>query len=245
MRCVDTNGAVREEDFLGIDKENDKPTSFFEPERNSLRGSRPGPVQGLETKRLLGWALLVEGGAVLIAVVLGQFLGHPPWEKIAWNLSDVGLGVVVTLPLVCGLWLAVKYPLGPWGGLLRMMDQFVIPLFSRCRVWELGWIAFLAGVGEEMLFRGVLQDAAGEWFGVLGLEETAGLWLAVGVVSGLFGVLHWLTPFYALLAGLIGAYLGWWRIYSGNLLGPMVAHGVYDFIALVYLTKIRRRLSGP
>ena len=42
-----------------------------------------------------------------------------------------------------------------------------------------------------------------------------------------------------LLAGLIGLYLGWIWLASGNLLTPMVTHGVYDFLALAYLVKVR------
>ena len=106
-------------------------------------------------------------------------------------------------------------------------------------MWQLGVISFLAGLGEEMLFRGLLQDGLAHWLGnSFGLGEAAGLWLAVGLASTLFGLLHWISPFYALVAGLIGAYLGWWRVQSGNLLGPIVAHALYDFVALVYLTKL-------
>jgi hypothetical protein len=183
--------------------------------------------------------LLVEGGLVLAAGAVSWLIGPPVWQKIHPNLWDALLGALITLPLLAGLWWGVNYPWGPWRGLVRVLENLVIPIFAQCRVWQLGVISFLAGLGEEMLFRGLLQDGLAHWLGnSFGLGEAAGLWLAVGLASTLFGLLHWISPFYALVAGLIGAYLGWWRVQSGNLLGPIVAHALYDFVALVYLTKL-------
>jgi membrane protease YdiL (CAAX protease family) len=56
----------------------------------------------------------------------------------------------------------------------------------------------------------------------------------------LFGLLHFITPSYALFAGLTGLYLGGLWILTRNLLVPITAHGAYDFLALVYLTRVRR-----
>ena len=65
----------------------------------------------------------------------------------------------------------------------------------------------------------------------------------VGLIAGgvLFGLAHCITPTYALLAGLIGLYLGWLWIATGNLLVPITTHAVYVFLALVYLIRIRGR----
>jgi len=198
-------------------------------------------VPPLEPGAILRVGAAVEGGLLLLAVGLGWLIGQPIWAKIHWNVKDALAGAVLTGPLLAGLWLGVNYPWGPWGRLVRVLEQFVVPLFRRCGVWQLAAISLLAGVGEEVLFRGVFQDAAVQWLSGLWGQEV-GVWLAVGAVSAVFGLLHWISPFYALLAGLIGAYLGWQRIQSGNLLGPIVSHALYDFIALVYLTK--RRFAG-
>ena len=42
-----------------------------------------------------------------------------------------------------------------------------------------------------------------------------------------------------MLAGLIGLYLGWLWLAVGNLLVPIVVHALYDFVALMYLVKVR------
>jgi membrane protease YdiL (CAAX protease family) len=64
-----------------------------------------------------------------------------------------------------------------------------------------------------------------------------GPWAALALVSVLFGLVHPITPAYAVLATLAGAYLGWAYLASGNLLVPVLAHALYDFTALVYLLR--------
>jgi membrane protease YdiL (CAAX protease family) len=53
----------------------------------------------------------------------------------------------------------------------------------------------------------------------------------------IFGLLHPITPGYILIAGLMGAYLGGLWMLNGNLLTVMVAHALYDFVALVLLLR--------
>ena len=73
-------------------------------------------------------------------------------------------------------------------------------MFRRCTLAEFGIIALLAGVGEEMLFRGVLQGTISRW-----IRPEIGLVAA----SALFGLAHLITLMYALAASLMGIYLGW------------------------------------
>lgn len=175
-----------------------------------------------------------EGGLVLVAAALGWLLDQAPMPKIDWTPRGAALGTAAALPPLAFVFVCVRYPVWPWAGMVRAVDRMLVPLFRPCSAAELGMISLLAGLGEEMLFRGVLQDAAAGWIG-----GPYGVWIALAAVSALFGLLHWITPFYALAAGLIGAYLGWMWIATGNLLVPIAAHAVYDFVALVYLAKLR------
>jgi len=54
-----------------------------------------------------------------------------------------------------------------------------------------------------------------------------------------------LTPTYAILATLIGVYFGGLVLWTENLLPAIIAHGVYDFAALVYLTRVGSPVSRP
>jgi hypothetical protein len=138
--------------------------------------------------------------------------------------------------LVALLAICVYVPFRPLRDILHVIDQWVVPLFRPCSLGEMAVIAVLAGFGEEMLFRGVIQNALGGWLG-----GTTGLWAACGLASLLFGFAHAVSAAYAVLATLIGLYLGTLWIVTANLLVPVVAHGVYDFVALVYLVRLRVR----
>jgi len=180
-------------------------------------------------------AVLFEGGLIGVAVLLGWLLGHAPWPKIQWTVQGAAWGVAASLPLMALLLACVKLPLRPWAGVRRVIEKLLVPLFRDCNAVELAVISILAGLGEEMLFRGVLQEAVAGWIG-----GQAGVWVGLALVSALFGLVHLITPSYGVLAGLIGLYLGWLWIHTGNLLVPITTHAAYDFLALVYLTRRER-----
>jgi len=182
-------------------------------------------------------AALFEGGLVLVAWCLGLLLDRPPWAQIQWSAAELGWGLLATLPLIAGLLVITRYPLGPFKALNDFVRQWVLPLFVTCTTWQLAVISLLAGLGEEALFRGVVQA---------GVEQLCGWpWLALAVASALFGLAHAVTTTYAILAGLIGVYLGWLWLESGNLLVPIVTHAAYDFVALAYLLRSTQgRTSG-
>lgn len=119
--------------------------------------------------------------------------------------------------------------------LMRDVETLVAPLFAGRSRWELVAIALLAGGCEEALFRGVVQPV---------LAHHLPQAVAVGLAAMLFGAAHWLTPAYALLAGLVGAYLGWLAL-AGNLLVPIVAHAAYDIVALAILIRLKPDPSPP
>ena len=111
----------------------------------------------------------------------------------------------------------------------------MIPCFSECSVFQLALISALAGFGEEALFRGVIQRALSEWWNP---------WVGLVVASALFGLGHHMTSAYAILAGLLGLYLGLLLMVFDNLLVVMLVHSLYDFAALVYLVQKQKVETG-
>jgi hypothetical protein len=111
---------------------------------------------------------------------------------------------------------------------VALVEERLGPYLAKASASGIVLLALLAGVGEELLFRGVIQV----W-----LAERAPLWLAIAAASLLFGVGHWLSVSYAVLASVIGAYLGLLFLLSGNLLAPIVAHAAYDVVALFVLIR--------
>jgi hypothetical protein len=173
-------------------------------------------------------ALIFEGGMVVVACAVGGLLRPPLWQNLAWRPLDLGLGLLATVPMLLGLRLMRRVERGPLGRLNVVVDQVLVPLFKNCTIVQLGLISIVAGIGEELLFRGVLQPLFVGWLGVM---------LGLILVSTIFGLLHAITPTYAVVAAIIGAYFGGFAMARGNLLGPIVAHALYDFLALVYLTR--------
>ena len=184
-------------------------------------------------------AVVFEGGLGLLAMALGWWLGPRPLESIGWTFSAAACGAAASLPMMVVFGACLRVPIRPFLEIVRVVDELLVPMFRHCRVWQLALIAALAGLGEEMLFRGVIQEATAGWIG-----GPLGIWVGLAVAGVLFGLLHPFTPAYALLAGLMGLYLGWLWLATGNLLVPISAHAVYDFLALVYLVNIRGRKAG-
>jgi len=191
----------------------------------------------LPTKTQFLWlATGFEGGLIVLAYGLGWLAAIDPLS--AWSLDPGGLllGLLGTLPLYLLFALSYRFPIAG----MREIKEFLVsklgPLLCRCHWTELLYLGFLAGVSEEILFRGFLQP----WF-----EQDWG-WIGGLVFSNMvFALVHWVTPLYGLLAGLTGAYLGWTLDFGGerNLVIPILIHAIYDFLAFLAVaqTYIRRQ----
>jgi membrane protease YdiL (CAAX protease family) len=169
-----------------------------------------------------------EGGLGLVAWWLGWLLGEPLEGSAWWDPSDAAWGAAASLPMLAVFWLGLRLRLPALARIRRLCDEIIRPLFAPCTLAELALLSLLAGAGEEALFRGVLQAA---------LARRLGPWAAVVLVGLAFGLAHAITPTYALFAALLGVYLGAVGLAAGNLLVVVVAHALYDFAALVYLTR--------
>lgn len=198
------------------------------------------------SRNITAVALLVELGMAAAAIVLGWLIGRWPLDGVLagadWlprSASALIYGIAATGPLVVVLYLVSGVRIGPLLRLNSVVEQQIVPLFCKTTIAEMALICAAAGVGEEMFFRGLMQAAIAEALG-----NPYGAIIALGVASVGFGICHWITPTYAVLATGIGLYLGWLFLATGNLLAPIVAHGAYDFIALVYLVRYKFRSAG-
>lgn len=96
-------------------------------------------------------------------------------------------------------------------------------------------IAVLPAIGEEVLFRGVLQRRFGEWT----RNAHVGIWLAAAV----FSAIH--LQFYGFLPRLLlGALFGYLYLWSGNIWVPILAHFVNNgFTVLMVYLRQRQMVS--
>jgi membrane protease YdiL (CAAX protease family) len=199
--------------------------SVMEEERREAPEDDP-PGHGV----VILFAVFFEAGLAPFSLLLGWLVGHQPLEGFVWSARDALWGAVAAVPLIALFLAMFRWPVGPLARVKEFCEQDVVPLFEDSDWSELALISLSAGVGEEMLFRGVLQATLMDWFGVG--------W-GLSVASILFGVLHPISIGYIIFAGLLGFYLGGIWIYNGNLLTVMVTHALHDFVALGYLIRLR------
>lgn len=181
-------------------------------------------------------AALFEGSLAVAAVVVGWALGIDPFESFRWDTAAFVWGIAAIVPLLGLLAWSMRSSWRPLRSLRRFFDRSIVPLFQPLSMVQLAVLSILAGVGEELLFRGIVQ--AGIGYGMGGMVGTA-----VGLIAAavLFGLAHALSPAYFVLATVIGFYLGAIWLWTDNVLTPIIAHAGYDFLALCYLARFRRQ----
>jgi membrane protease YdiL (CAAX protease family) len=169
-----------------------------------------------------------ELGLAVVALLVGRGIGLDPWEDLRPGPRGLLLGILATAPLTLILVLCEWESIRPLRRIREILEELILPLLRGRSVLALALISGAAGLGEETLFRGLLQD---------GLAGRLGSIPALILASILFGLLHALTVAYAVIAGLIGLYLGAIYLGTGDLTVPVVAHGLYDLIALIYFLR--------
>ena len=174
------------------------------------------------------FACVFEGLLLVIAGAAGWFAGVDPLATVTRDVVPVIVGLVAVVPMLAMLWWGLKHPFGAVGKATLQAREFVIQFLGGVSLTGFALISLLAGVGEEALFRGFLQTFIG-----LHSTELTGLILA----SLLFGLAHAVSRTYALIAAIIGVYLGLLYIGTGSIIAPIVCHAVYDFVALVILSR--------
>jgi len=109
---------------------------------------------------------------------------------------------------------------------LLITEQFLVMDSHLDLLLMIGLIGFIAAIGEELLFRGALQNFFHEWFG--------SIHIAVWLTAFLFSVIH--LQYHAILPRFVlGALIGYVYVNSGNLCSAMLLHLFYNII-LVLLT---------
>jgi membrane protease YdiL (CAAX protease family) len=185
-------------------------------------------------------AIGFEAGLGLFAIIVGYLIGFSPlrtlhqdgWAHVGAQLA---LGTLAIIPMLTILAITEWAPLESIRRLRTFVLNQVVPLFAELSIIELALVSLAAGCGEELLFRGLIQDGLATWIG-----GGRGQAVSLVIASLCFGVVHWLTPTYAILAAGVGLYLGWLFIWQQSIIVPTIAHAGYDFVALVYLIRRRR-----
>ncbi|MDT8449364.1 MAG: CPBP family intramembrane glutamic endopeptidase [Wenzhouxiangellaceae bacterium] len=176
-------------------------------------------------------ALAFEGGLGALALLLALVFGVRPWLAIDFGVDALSQSLLATVPPVAAILVLMRRRWQWVERLDRLVRQYLLPLFRDAGPTAVFAVALMAGIGEELLFRGLIQA---------GLSDELGLIGALAVASLLFGLVHAVTKVYFLMTCLMGLYLGWLYLVTGNLLVPVLVHFLYDWIVLSwYLSHTR------
>jgi hypothetical protein len=159
----------------------------------------------------------------------------PILEDMRVDLRSGAIAIVATIPLLVVSLSGLRSKSGFGAELLEVIRKTLGKLFASCSVIDLLIVSIMAGIGEELFFRGFLQASLG---------NVIHPWLALVLVSILFGVVHWASWVYALSAGLIGLFLGVVFLVTGNLFVAIAVHALYDFFAMLVIVRMLRPLAN-
>ncbi len=175
-------------------------------------------------------ACLFEASLTLVAVVLGMIANINPFENLKFSELAIVYGVLGTAPLFMMFLSLEQVRHTSVSSIKDLLLKTLGPGLHKYHWTDLLILASIAGFSEELLFRGVIQP----W-----IEHAWGAVTGLVVSNIIFGLVHAVTPLYALLATLVGIYLGLALDVTGdkNLLVPVIIHGLYDFLAFLALMK--------
>lgn len=180
--------------------------------------------------KLLILTVLVEGIALITALLIAWISGiklFPLSRNVFQDMVIGTLGALIPLILFVLLLLEKVNNTPLLGSLRKTIVNDIGVLFSHSRFIDLCFISAFAGFAEELLFRGVIQ-----------------IKLGITGASIIFGLLHFITPAYWIIATTMGFYLGFLFQYYESILIPIQLHFVYDLGALLYLKYFyNRRLN--
>jgi membrane protease YdiL (CAAX protease family) len=146
-----------------------------------------------------------------------------------WNLAlELGLGFAAAAPMVVVFLVFLRSSWRPLVRIREILKGLLYPFLREIPVTGTVVLSAAAGLGEELLFRGLLLGA---------LVSVIGPVPALIVSSVAFGLAHPLTFTYIVFAGVTGLYLGALYLFSGSLLVPVAAHAAYDAVALLLLRQ--------
>jgi membrane protease YdiL (CAAX protease family) len=182
-------------------------------------------------RKVLLIALATQSGLIGFSWWCARAFDLPPWWGVPERDVLIGIAAAAVLALANLLLLTRAAPNWVVDGVRAVFYDTVVPLFGSLGPFSAIVIGAAAGVGEEWLFRGIVQPVVG-----------------ISLASVLFGFAHVggvrMLPFGVWAAGM-GLVMGALAVATGGLLASMVAHGLYDILALHYVRRMSSRWHLP
>jgi membrane protease YdiL (CAAX protease family) len=211
-----------------------------------LQNPKPDPAIFLPLMVTQGFTSLI--GLIIFPALYIKFVEHKPLVpffnsekdilKIVVIIAGVGLCFLVAISPVVEWNMNFQFPefLKEFGSWARTQEDKLIEMtkflttFNTPAEFLLGLfvIAILPGIGEELVFRGLIQNEL--W------RSSKNIHAAIWTSAILFSAIH--MQFFGFMPRvLLGALFGYLYYWSGNLLIPMIAHFFHNgfTLSMIYL----------
>lgn len=172
-------------------------------------------------------------GFIVLALGVGWVLGVSPLQNLNWRWPDLFIGAAAALPMFLFFLFAIRVPIQAFQKIKQFLLDELGPRIENGTILELFILSIFIGLGEEMLFRGVLQSWASQY----------GVVVAIIFTNLLFGIVHSVTRLYVVIATLMGVYLSLLLVLFSpqNLLIPITTHTIYDFLCFISIMRLYRQ----
>jgi membrane protease YdiL (CAAX protease family) len=201
-------------------------------------GNGPDEEITLDRNQVMKMTIAVEAGMGAAALGIGYYFDIPFAKSIHLYPPDwfaLGIGAISALIAALIAIFIQRLPFSFTKQLKEDSNRVVSNLLGQCTRPDLIGIAMLAGVGEELLFRGLFQQ--GLMFAVPEDWLAAGPWIVTAIVALLFGMLHSISIPYVVVATIASVGLSVLFITTGDLLACILCHALYDLVLLLVLVK--------
>ncbi len=191
-------------------------------------GDENASALGLSRSDVMLLSILIEAGMGALALIIGWLIAVPFHATIHLsppNWVSLALGVGFGVAAAAVALLVQRLPLGFAKRLREKVDRIATEMLGECNVPDLIGISLLAGVGEELLFRGLIQQGLSQY----GVSTP----VVIVLVAVLFGLLHSLSIAYVVAAAIASVGLSVLYLYTDDLVSVMVCHAVYDLVLLL------------
>ena len=176
-----------------------------------------------------------------IAIILGAMLGINPREHLPrglplaqfdwlWITRSIAIAVPFALLLLIVVQLIGRLPLDELNRLERVTKNQLRSMLGPSTIPQLIILSLAAGVGEELLFRGLIQNAL---LSLYSPTTLTGALPAIACSSIAFGFAHPISKSYILVTTLIGLLFGFLYWHYQDLLACVLAHSLYDAVLLI------------
>lgn len=202
-----------------------EPSDEIEPILNGANKLLPYPIP----PRTLGWYGILFGTAMIALAVLWALVWRGDhvtnWFPSRRWLADILLGGGVGLAFALAAWRLIDYVPA-----LKQLEHIIMHTLDMepLRPLHAVWFGLIAGIPEEILFRGAMQP-------VLGLVVT----------SIIFGALHAVTRAYFVYALVASLMLGALAHWTPGLWAPIAAHVMIDTVMFWLLIARWRHYHLP